>query len=157
MKRKKPLSVRISEIAILAAMYVAIGLFVLPISFGLLQARMSDALYPAIVIFGREGVIGLFLGHLIFNCYGYITGFALGPLDLLSPFIFIIPKLLIEKYGIKAVPIHILFVAGWVSTMLNILYKIPIPLGFLLVGIGELFAEGVGLILFDEIKWRLNK
>lgn len=151
-------SKEITQAAVLAALYVAIGLVIPFISFGAIQCRISDALYPLIAILGTPALIGLTLGHIIYNAYGFVTGFALGPLDvLLSPLIFFGAKLAIWKWGLKAVPIHVVAVALWVPYLLNNLFGIPYWPLVITVGIGEAIAELVlGIPLAIGVQKRIE-
>ena len=94
----------ISIVVVFAGLYVAIGMVLQSIAFGPIQVRVADALYPLIAVFGIPCLLGTFLGHLIFNAYGFGVGIALGPLDMLSPFIFLVPKYAIYKTGLKPRP-----------------------------------------------------
>ena len=133
-------------ISVLASLYIAIGLAFPMISFGPAQCRISDALYPLIAVLGTPALIGLTLGHFIYNLYGYATGFALGILDVVvSPLLFFIAKIFIWKYGLKAVPIHVAFVGLWVPFLICLVSPdtpwiayIPIVIS---VGLGEAIAE----------------
>lgn len=141
---------------ILASVYLALGLAFQSISFGPIQVRIADALYPLIAVFSFPALIGTFAGHLIFNVYGYGIGASLGALDLISPFIFLIAKYAIYKWKLKAVPIHVIFVTLWVSYLLST-FGIPFWLSVLTVGIGESIAEIViGVPLAIAIKRRLK-
>lgn len=132
----------ITKIAVLAALYVAIGLAIPFISFGAIQCRVSDALYPLIAVLGTPALIGLTLGHFIYNLYGYTTGFALGLLDVIvSPLIFLVAKAAIWKWGYKAVPLHVVAVALWVPYLIHTLFGAPYWPLVVSVGIGELIAE----------------
>jgi len=113
----------------------AVGV-VWPLSFMGVQCRLSCALIPLIAIFGLPATLGITVGHFIFNSFSPI-----GWLDYLSPLIFFIPRWLIQKYGVKAMPIHTVTVSVWVPLILNWAFKIPIIPTILTVGIGELIAE----------------
>lgn len=155
---QKTLSDNIAVIAVLGALYVAIGLALPFISFGLVQCRVSDSLYPLICLFGLPSVIGLTLGQFIYNLYGFTLGQALGVLDLLSPLVFLPAKLAIMKWGGKAVPLHVVSVALWVSYLLNLLFGLPFSVSVCLVGIGEAIAEiGLGIPLMVAVKRRMKK
>lgn len=147
----------IALIAISASLYIAIGLVIPFIGFGAIQCRISDALYPLIAILGTPALIGLTIGHAIYNLWGYSTGIALGILDVtLSPIIFLIAKILIWKYGIRAVPIHVIFVALWVPYLLNSLFGLPYWPLVITVGIGETIAEiviGIPIAKAVETRW----
>lgn len=147
----------ITQIAVLATLYIAIGLVIPFISFGAIQCRVSDALYPLIAVLGTPALIGLTLGHFIYNLYGYTTGFALGLLDVvISPLLFLIAKLFIWKYGFKAVPIHVAFVALWVPYLLTTLFGLPYWPMVITVGVGEAIAELVlGIPLAKLVEQRL--
>jgi uncharacterized membrane protein len=142
----------LSIASLLGASYVVIGYFIPFIAFGQYQCRIQDALYALIPLFGFAGVAGTFLGHFIYNLYGFSIGVALGPLDLLSPFIFLIPKVLLWKHGLKTLPIHILFVAVWVGLLLQLQFALPLSISVVSVGVGELIAEGLGVPLYYALR-----
>jgi len=146
----------IALIALLATIYVVIGYTLHSISFLEYQVRVSDALYPLIAIFGLPAVIGTTIGHFIMN----ITS-PLGIIDLLSVALFIPAKLAIWKYGLKAVPLHVISVALWVPYMLCTVFQIPFIMYWplvLSVGIGETIAEVViGVPLTLAVKNRVSK
>ena len=144
-------------ITILGALYVVIGLAIPSIGFGAIQCRISDALHALIVVFGMPAVIGLTLGELIYNLYGFSTGFALGTLDLLSPIIFIIPKLLIYKIGYKGLLVHVAFIAVWVAYLLS-LFNVPFFSSIITVGVGSFIAEVVlGIPLAKIVENRFDQ
>lgn len=152
-----PTTRQTTTMAILAALYVSIGLAIPFISFGVIQCRISDALYPLISVFGLPSVVALTLGQFIYNFYGYTIGVALGPLDLLSPLMFLPAKIAIWKWGLKAVPLHVMSVALWVPFLLNQMFNIPMIATIPTVGIGELIAEiVVGIPLTLALRRRMN-
>jgi len=147
----------IAEITIFASLYLTLGFVLQSVAFGVIQVRVADALYPLIAVFGLPCLFGTFLGHLIFNFYGFSVGLALGLGDLASPFLFLIPKYAIYKWKLKAVPLHVLFVTFWVSWLLHTLYGLPFWLCVLTVGIGETIAEiGLGVPLAVAVKRRVE-
>ena len=142
----------VALIGIFAALYYALGIVFQPISFGAIQVRVACALIPLIALFGLPATIGITLGHLLFN-----VGSPLGPLDLLSPFVFLIPRLLIQKYGVTMMPIHTLSVGLWVAYILST-FGLPFFSIFLTVAIGETVAEWfLGyILLYSQVKNRLK-
>jgi len=158
---------------VLAGLYLVLGFVLQNIAFGSVQVRVADALYPLIAILGLPCLVGTFLGHLIFNMYGFGTGIALGVGDLASPFIFLIPKYIIYKstywkglHGnyypttIRLIVFtfpHVLFVAFWVAWLFYTLFGLPFWVSVVTVGAGEFIAEIVlGVPLATAIKRRLN-
>jgi len=134
----------ISLATVFGSLYVVIGGPWSPlhmVSFGLFQCRVSDALYPLIGLFGIWSLIGLTIGHFIFNFLGLMTGFALGHLDMLSVPFFIPAKLAIWKWGFKAVPLHVLSVGLWIPYLLMVMFGVPYWIGFVTVTGGEFIAE----------------
>ena len=105
----------LATVTILASVYLALGFAFQNVAFGAINVRIADALYPLIAFLGLPALLGTFLGHLTFNIYGFGVGIALGVGDLFSPFIFLFPKFLIWKFGLKAVPTHVIAIALWVS------------------------------------------
>ncbi len=65
--------------AVFAALYAAGVIFLAPISFGIYQVRVADALLPLSMIFGMPVAIGSSLGCLIANFYG-----SLGIVDIIG-------------------------------------------------------------------------
>jgi len=133
---------------VLGSLYLVLGFALQNIAFGSVQVRVADVLYPLIAVLGFPCLVGTFLGHLIFNMYGFGTGIALGVFDLASPFIFLVPKVLIWKFGnpsIKRLTLttftHVLFVAFWVAWLLYTLFGLPFWVSVLTVGAGEFIAE----------------
>ena len=120
--------------------YLVLGILFQDFSFGNFQIRVADALYPLIAILGLPCFIGTFLGQTIFNIYGFSVGLALGTLDLLSPLLFLIPKYAIYKWKLKAVPIHVAFVAFWVAFLLHQMLGLPYWESVITVGTGETIA-----------------
>ena len=142
---------QISLTAMFAALYYILGVVFQPISFGAIQVRVACALIPLIALFGLPATIGITLGHILFN-----IGSPLGSLDLLSPFVFLIPRLLIQKYGVMMMPIHTLSVGFWVAYILST-FGLPFFPTFLTVAIGETVAEWfLGFILlYAQVKNRI--
>tara|TARA_Y100000310_G_scaffold343567_1_gene451843 strand:- start:669 stop:1127 length:459 start_codon:yes stop_codon:yes gene_type:complete len=150
-------SKNIMLVTVFAALYVVIGMAIPAISFGAIQCRVQDALYPLITLFGIPSVIGLTIGHFIYNFYGFTLGVALGPLDvIISPLLFILPKIAIHKLGLRGVIIHIIFIALWVAYLLHSLFGLPYLATVITVGIGEFVAEVVlGIPLTRLIERRI--
>lgn len=69
----------ISIIVIFAALYAVGVIFLAPISFGIYQVRLADALLPLSLIFGIPSAIGFALGAIISNVYG-----GLGFIDIIG-------------------------------------------------------------------------
>lgn len=145
-------------VVVVAALYNVLGLIFAGISFGPVQVRASNILIPMISIFGFPGVIGTVLGTFILNLYGYAVGLAVGPLDLISAFVFLPARWLIARYGLKAVPIHVVCVGLWVGYLLNSVYGLPFMITALMVGVGEAVAEIVlGVPATLALRTRLPK
>ncbi|MCR4441280.1 MAG: QueT transporter family protein [Peptococcaceae bacterium] len=67
---------KIVRVAVIAALYAAVTIILAPISYGMVQVRVSEALTVLPFIF-PESILGLFLGCLIANIYG-----GLGMIDI---------------------------------------------------------------------------
>ncbi|MEM1551428.1 MAG: QueT transporter family protein [Candidatus Bathyarchaeia archaeon] len=64
---------------VFAALYAASVIFLAPISFGIYQVRVADALLPLSVVFGVPVALGTSLGCLVANVYG-----GLGIIDIVG-------------------------------------------------------------------------
>jgi uncharacterized membrane protein len=147
--------------AMIASIYLMLGYTFQSIAFGQVQVRIADALYPLISL-GTPFLLGAFLGHFIFNLYGFATGIALGIGDLLSPFVLLIPKILIWKFGKSKTGLtittitHVTSVALWVSYLLYIMFGLPMIVSAPLIFTGEFIAEvilGIPLTLAIKKRW----
>jgi len=137
-------------VSVFCAVYVTLTLVLAPISYGPVQCRVADALYPLIAVFGWPALIGLSLGQLLAN-----TASPLGVIDLLSPLLFLPAKYLIQRFGIKATPFHVLSVMLWVPYMLHALFGLPYWITVFYVGVGESVAELlIGMPLAIAIRQR---
>ncbi|MBD3230152.1 MAG: hypothetical protein GF329_18380 [Candidatus Lokiarchaeota archaeon] len=74
-------SIRISIIAIIAALYAVLVIIFFQISYGILQVRIADALMPTSIIFGIPGSIALYIGCLIGNSF-YASGLTVPIFDI---------------------------------------------------------------------------
>ena len=74
---------RMVTCAMLAAIYAAVGLVLAPISFSMVQVRVSEAM-TLLPVFDPIAILGVTLGCLVTNLIGFMTGAnILGWLDIL--------------------------------------------------------------------------
>ncbi len=73
----KPRDVAVA--AVLAALYAVLVIILAPISFGIIQVRLADALLPLSIVFGFPAVVGFTIGVLIANIF---SPFGLQVLDV---------------------------------------------------------------------------
>lgn len=79
---KKITTGTLTRMALLAAVYATLTLFLAPISYGPFQLRISEAL-TVLPFFFPEAVFGLFVGCLLANIIGTFMGVSLGMLDII--------------------------------------------------------------------------
>ena len=85
--------------AILAALYAALVIVLIPISFGPLQLRIADCLIPLAALLGWPAILGVSMGAFLGNAY-YIS--FTGPIDVIFGTIAnLIASTLIFKYRKK--------------------------------------------------------
>lgn len=145
-------SKEIGYTAVFAALYYSTGIVFQPWSFMAIQVRVACAFIPLIALFGWPATLGLSIGHFAFNLSS-----PLGFLDFLSPFVFFLPRVAIQRWGVKAMPIHTITVALWVAYILKMVANLPYWPVALTVGIGELLAEWyLGyVLLYPQVEKRL--
>lgn len=133
-----------------AATYYVITLVIAPIAFLQIQCRVSDALYALLPLYGWP----LCLGITVANFAGNLSS-PLGLLDLITPFICVVPQILVWKFGQKMQFVLIGAIAVWVAFMLYWVYDLPLLSSILSVGVGEAIAViGIGFPLYYAIKKR---
>ena len=70
---------KLAVVTVFAALYAVGVVFLAPISFGIVQVRVADAMLPLAMIFGLPGALGLSLGCLVSNVFG-----GLGIVDIIG-------------------------------------------------------------------------
>ena len=159
-------SKRISTQAMIAAMYVILGMVFAPISFGTVQMRISEML-TLLPVFGIQHVWGVTIGCFITNLIGLFTGAnILGSLDIFfgtaATFAAALLTWAMGRIRIKKLPVFSVlppvllnaFVVGWeLCIMINGKFN---PVIFtaqaLSVGAGQLLSCGLlGLMMVRVI------
>ncbi len=145
---------KLVRIAVIAALYAAITIVLHPLSYGVVQVRVSEALTVVPFIF-PESIVGLFLGCLIANIYG-----GLGMIDIVFGSIAtLIAGYLTRKMpGVWLAPLPpVLVNAVVVAFILKIVIGAPLVLSMVYVGVGQALAcYGLGLpllYLLKNYKW----
>lgn len=148
----------LSHAGIIAALYAALTILLAPISYGLVQCRVSEAM-SILPVFTGAAVPGLFLGCLIANL---LTGAAIYDVifgSLATLLAALCTHLLAKKHAPRALlPLpSVLFNAAIVGWLLVYVYgmAVPLPLSMLYVGVGQAVAcygLGIPLMLVLEKK-----
>ena len=141
------------QAAIIAAVYAVLTIVLMPLSYGVMQVRVSEAL-TILPYFTPAAIPGLFIGCLISNI--------IGPYGLVDIVLGSSASLLaaIGSYALRRHPMLVplppvvanALIIGW---MLNVVYAVPLPLiaCILWVGLGELIAcYGIGYPLLRYLK-----
>jgi len=130
----------VSITAVFGALYASITIVFAPISFLQYQVRLSEALKPmGVSIFGYPAIIGLLIGQFIANFWS-----PLGFIDLLSPifagiglsFMYLLRK----KSLLLGCILYCISISLWVAYMLQLIFQVPIIVGFTLVMVGEVIS-----------------
>lgn len=143
------------QAAVIAAVYTALTLLLMPLSYGVMQIRVSEALtiLPALT---PAAIPGLFIGCLISNMigpYGILDMVLGGAATLIAA---------IASYRLRSkpllVPLPPIITNGFIiGAMLHYAYSVPVsfPVAVLWVGLGEAIAcYGLGLPLLNYLRKR---
>lgn len=136
--------------ALIAAIYAVVTIILAPISFGVFQIRVAEALTLLPILF-PEAIWGLFIGCLVSNIYG-----GLGPIDIfLGSFTTLIAAWL--TYRLRHSPLAyippIVLNGLIVGTYLSFLLKVNILLSIFSVAAGEAVAVLVlGIPLLRQLR-----
>lgn len=135
--------------AVIAALYAAMTLLLAPISYGPIQLRLSEAM-TLLPILLPQAVPGLFVGCLIANLYtGMLTDIIFGSLATLLA---AIGTYLLRKKPLLAAACPVAANAVIVGLVLSMSFNLPVALTMLEVGIGELGAVLLGMLILSGIK-----
>ncbi|MHA1279835.1 MAG: QueT transporter family protein [Candidatus Helarchaeota archaeon] len=140
----------LTKVVIIASLYSSLTIIVSPISFGLVQVRISEALAPIPYLFGPSGIYGLFIGCLIsnfFSPYGLLDVIVGSLSTLIAAWISYKSNKLIQACA-SPVLVNSIFIG-----ILLHYYGSPLILAILCVGLGESIAcIVVGYPLMQMIK-----
>lgn len=143
----------IVQAAIIASVYAALTIALAPISYGVMQVRISEAL-TVLPFFTPAAIPGLFVGCLISNIlgpYGFVDMIFGSTATLLGA---IGSYMLRNKPALVPLP-PVIFNGIVIGPMLYYVYSVPVPLvGCILwVMLGELIAcYGIGYPLMRYLK-----
>lgn len=158
----------LTRCAMIAALYAVISISFLPVAFGAVQARVSEAL-TLLPVITPLGVAGVTLGCLITNAYGVAAGAnILGAADIFigtaATFVAALMTRGLRKFRFKGLPLAatlppVLINAVVIGAELtyaetNTLFSPLLWINMLQVGLGQLFSCTVlGLLLI----WALER
>jgi uncharacterized membrane protein len=138
---------QIVRAAIIAAVYVVLCLAFQPLSYGVVQLRLAEALTLLPILF-PEAVPGLYVGALIANIFG-----GLGLVDIICGSLITLlaayATYMLRDSRLAYLP-PILFNALLVSAYLHLLFKWPYWLNVISIGVSQtlvIFTLGHGLLV----------
>jgi uncharacterized membrane protein len=148
---------KLAVVTVFAALYAVGVVFLAPISFGIVQVRVADAMLPLAMIFGLPGALGLSLGCLVSNVFG-----GLGIVDIVGGATANLVACTLAWYigrrgrgaqrflGTVAITVVVgLIVGGYLSWLL----QVPLEISLLGVLIGEMIAVNlIGFSLEEAIR-----
>ena len=148
---------KLAVVTVFAALYAVGVVFLAPISFGIVQVRVADAMLPLTMIFGLPGALGLSLGCLVSNVFG-----GLGIVDIVGGASANLVACTLAWYigrkgrgaqrfmGTVAITVVVgLIVGGYLSWLL----QVPLEISLLGVLIGETIAVNlIGFPLEEAIR-----
>jgi uncharacterized membrane protein len=144
----------LAQAAVIAALYIVLTVLLAPISYGLVQVRVAEAL-TVLPVLTPVAVPALFIGCLIANIFG-----GLGLVDILGGSTITLLAAF-ATYSLRhrpdVIPLlpPVLFNAFLLSIYLHVILKVPYWLMVLSIGAGQTVAVyGLGLPLLRYLKKR---
>ncbi|MEM3617197.1 MAG: QueT transporter family protein [Candidatus Bathyarchaeia archaeon] len=131
---------------VFAALYAAGVIFLAPISFGIYQVRVADALLPLSVVFGMPVALGTGVGCLVANVYG-----GLGIIDVVggsvANFVACVLAWLIGGESIVrrlvACFVETVTITIIVGGYLALIFNVPVEVGLFGIFIGSIVAINI--------------
>ncbi|MEM2104904.1 MAG: QueT transporter family protein [Candidatus Bathyarchaeia archaeon] len=129
--------------AVFAGLYAAGVVLLAPISFGVYQVRVADALLPLSIIFGLPSAIGFSLGCLVANIYG-----GLGIIDIvggaIANFAACVLAWCVGRDGFVrrffGTLVETLTITVIVGGYLSLIFNVPVEVGLFGIFIGSVVA-----------------
>jgi len=148
---------KLAIMAIFAALYAVGVIFLAPISFGLTQVRIADAMLPLSIIFGFPSALGLTIGCLVSNVYG-----GLGAIDIFGGAVANLIACVLAWYigrnggrirRFAGTVVQTTVIALIVGYYLAPILSVPVEISILGVLIGEVISINIiGFPLLEAIK-----
>jgi uncharacterized membrane protein len=138
--------------AVMAALYAALTIVLAPISYGLVQLRIADALLPLPYVLGWPMAIGLFLGCAVANVFG-----GLGPVDILfGSFFNLLAGLLVSNrktcpHWILAWLYPTLIIGLGIPAYLTVLFYQPYIVGVLSIMTSTGIVAAIGVVVLFAV------
>jgi len=141
--------------AVFAALYAAGVIYLAPISFGVYQVRIADALLPLSMIFGMPVAIGSGLGCSVANVYG-----GLGIVDIMggtiANFVACTLAWYVGRGGIArkflGSLVETVVITAIVGGYLALIFEVPVEIGLLGIFIGSIVAINIlGFALLEGL------
>jgi len=138
---------KLAVVTVFAALYAVGVIFLAPISFGIVQVRVADAMLPLSMIFGLPSALGLSLGCIVSNVYG-----GLGVIDIvggatanlvactLAWYIGRRGKRIQRFLGTVAETVAVALIVGG---YLAVIFQVPVEIGLLGILIGSTIAINI--------------
>ena len=151
---------KIALYALIASVYTVLSLVIAPFSFGQIQIRLGEALMVLCLI-DKDYVYALTLGCFLTNLIGVITGMDVMVLDIIVGTLatFIAGILTyhfrnIKTFGQPIFPLLWVAIINAILVGLELHFYLQLDLwaNMLYVGIGEIIAVAIGLLLFKPMK-----
>jgi len=145
---------KIAIAAILGSLYAVTVITLAPVSFGIWQVRLADALLPLSMIFGLPSALGFGLGCLVANVYG-----GLGIVDLVGGSLANVVGCSLAWYiGRKnrfsrflGTVVMTTTITAIVGGYLSILYDVPLEYGLIGVLVGSMISINLIGFTIEEI------
>lgn len=158
--RKKFKKSDIAFVGVTAALYVALCSLFSGISFGMIQVRLSDALYQ-LLPHSKKHAGALILGTLVANIFSPLGFIDMG-FGTLATAVGVIPAMFIndklQKMWQKRLSTAICACIGmfFVAWELNIVYQMPLMLSWLTTSGGMIISNLIGALIFTGASKIIN-
>lgn len=150
----------IATSGIIAALYVAVSLLIVPFAFGAVQFRIAE-MFNHLVIFNKKFFFGIVLGVIITNMFSPMAAY-----DLIFGVGHTVISLLITIFAAKFIKgqvnqmvfntIVFTFMTFIIAFELNLAFELPFFYTWLTVAAGEFVVLTVGIPLMVALNKRLN-
>lgn len=145
---------------IIAALYVAVTLAILPFAFSNIQFRISE-MFNHLIVFDKKYFFGIVIGVFIANLFS-----PLGIYDIVFGVGMTAISLAVTIFSAKFIngivkrmlfnTIVFSFFGFLIAIELNIVFELPFLIGWITVAIGEFVVMTIGIPVFIALDKRLN-
>ncbi|MBP2100243.1 QueT transporter family protein [Enterococcus rivorum] len=150
----------LAKMALISALYIVVTLFLAPLSFGLLQLRLSE-MFNYLAIYNKRYILAISIGVALSNVASplgivdIVTG-SLSTFIILSISYILTKKRTSEKKKLAITATLCSLSMFTIAAQMTLFYQLPFFYSWLIIGVGELLSMTLGAFIIYWISGKID-